>query len=422
MITKKLAAPLINEKILHEAEHCYIATASISESAFDFIKSRLSPKCKIEIVTGLDEPTSPQVLKRIWNHYQDRITLNIYTKNFFHPNVYIFDLPYRKGVAFVGSGNFTLGGLKDNEEIFYKIKDSKEIEALKSWFTGYYEFAEPLTEAIIQEYEWIYPSLKQLEIKSRQEKKQFIELTAGGFHWDGIKFKNQFFKKEDYLVLKTSKAFFNTPEIQAERIVIYDKFLTLHESIKPAISNLRVLRDYEIDFVMSSLDPLQHYNHRICALWIAYGENVKAQNGYSISESSGVNSMRFQVVLKPKEFGIWLLPGRNDRQYVNEQLNDVVYRNAFFKLLTTLRIESNGNDHWLYVAGEKRTIENFQNEDAFGDFLKSDPGLHFDFIIGKTYMPGAPEINADTITATITKEFEKLTLLYELMRRKKENV
>ena len=143
MIVKKLAAPLINEKLLQQAEHCYVASASISEVGFDFIRSRISPKCKMDMVTGMDLPTSPHVLRRIWRNYQGRITLNVYTRNVFHSNVYIFDLPFRKSVAFIGSGDFTLEGIKDREELFYKITDAKQIEELKSWFTGYFEFAEP---------------------------------------------------------------------------------------------------------------------------------------------------------------------------------------------------------------------------------------------------------------------------------------
>src|SRR5687767_11889371 len=121
MLIKKLAVPLINEKLLSQAEHCYIATAAISQSAFDFIRSRLSPKCKVDIVTGLTGSTNPEVLKRIIDHYLDRISVKIYTQNEFHANVYILDLPFRKGVAFIGSGHLSMGGIKDHEHIFYKI-------------------------------------------------------------------------------------------------------------------------------------------------------------------------------------------------------------------------------------------------------------------------------------------------------------
>jgi hypothetical protein len=130
----------------------------------------------------------------------------------------------------VGSGHFTLDGIKDGEELFYKITDAKEIENLKSWFIGYYEFAEPLSEELIREYEYLYPTWKQRDILSRQEKKQFIALTTAGFSWDHIKFKLQYFKKEDYLALSSSKAHLTNPEIQAEREIVKNKLLQLQSN------------------------------------------------------------------------------------------------------------------------------------------------------------------------------------------------
>src|SRR5690349_8608450 len=100
MITKKLAGPLINEKILSQAQHCYIATSAITDAGFDFIRSRIPTNCKMSIVTSLDGTTSPYALQRILRHYQGRITLNIFTRNVLHANLYVFDLPYRKSIAF----------------------------------------------------------------------------------------------------------------------------------------------------------------------------------------------------------------------------------------------------------------------------------------------------------------------------------
>ncbi|HPW63535.1 MAG TPA: hypothetical protein PLJ13_14655, partial [Cyclobacteriaceae bacterium] len=254
MLIKKLAVPFINDKLLQQVEHCYIATAAISEAGFDFIRSRIPTKTKMEIVTGLDVPTSPEVLRRIWRNYQGRITLNIYTRNFFHANVYIFDLPFRKAVAFVGSGHFTLDGIKDGEELFYKITDTKEIENLKSWFIGYYEFGEPLSEELIQEYEYLYPTLKQRDILSRQEKKQFISLTTAGFSWDQIKFKLQYFKKEDYLALSSSKARLTNPEILTERENVKNKLIQLHALIKDHVHRLKLKEDHDSNQIVSSLN------------------------------------------------------------------------------------------------------------------------------------------------------------------------
>ncbi len=106
MIIKKLAVPLINEKILPQVEHCYIATAAMSEEGFDFIRSRIPTKTKMDIVTGIQGLTSREVLHRIWRNYQGRITLNIYTKNVFHANVYIFDMPFRKTIGSPATLNF----------------------------------------------------------------------------------------------------------------------------------------------------------------------------------------------------------------------------------------------------------------------------------------------------------------------------
>ena len=153
MIIKKLAAPLINDKLLQQAEHCYIATAEFSEEGFDFIRSRIPTKTKMDLVTGMNGKTPLELLKRISKNYQGRINLNFYSRNVLHANVYVFDLPYRKSIAFVGSGACTLGGLKEHEEIFYKITDAKEIETVMSWFTSYFEFSEPLTEKLMEEYE-----------------------------------------------------------------------------------------------------------------------------------------------------------------------------------------------------------------------------------------------------------------------------
>ncbi|MEO7989631.1 MAG: phospholipase D-like domain-containing protein [Chryseolinea sp.] len=415
MIVKKMAVPLINDKLLLQAEHCYIATAAISEAGFDFIRSRIPPKCKMEIVTGLDALTSPQVLRRIWRNYQDRISLNIFTRNFFHANVYIFDLPYRKTVAFVGSGNFTLEGIKDSEEIFYKVTDSKEIEALKSWFTGYYEFSEPITETIIQEYELLFPLLKQRDIASRKEKKQLIELTTAGFNWDAIKFKNQFFKKEDYLVFANSKAILNTSEIQTERAVVQAKLLQLHESIKDHVQKLKLFADGDPNNIVSSLDSEHHADLRLSSMWITYGrKDAELNQYYPLAKRS--NFINLQIIIRQKDLGIWLMAGKprsskEDREFFKQQMIDEEYRNTFFKLLIGL-----GVGYWIEIAGDKINVETFQTADSLWEFTKSDDWMYYDFIIGRTYSPGEFDLSTDTITLTVTKDFDKLVLLYQHMK------
>ena len=414
MIIKKLAVPFINEKLLQQVEHCYIATAAISETGFDFIRTRIPTKTKMEIVTGLEMPTSPAVLQRIWRNYQGRITLNIYTRNDFHANVYIFDLPYRKSVAFVGSGHFTLEGLKDGEELFYKITDAKEIENLKSWFIGYYEFAQPLTEELIAEYEWRYPVMKHRDYVSQLEKQQFLALTTAGFSWDQIKLKQQYFKKEDYLAFSSNKAHFTTPELNAERVKVQNKFVALHEMIK---GDLRKLKLYvsDGDSIVSSADPIHHTDSRLLSMWLAYGRSTAELKKYG-EATTLADLMHVQIMLHQKDMGIYLVPGNRrkgkvDREYFKSSMNDVSYRKQMFDLLSAL-----GAGYWIEVACERKNTDTFPTEETLWEFTKADQWIHFDFIIGRNYIPDAVEISNENIAPSVVNELDKLSLVYRHMK------
>ncbi len=415
MITKKLAVPFINEKLLQQVEHCYIATAAISEAGFDFIRTRIPTKTKMEIVTGLEMPTSPAVLQRIWRNYQGRITLNIYTRNDFHANVYIFDLPYRKSVAFVGSGHLTLEGLKDSEELFYKISDPKEIENLKSWFIGYYEFAQPLTETLIAEYELRYPVMKQRQHASRLEKKQFLALTAAGFSWDHIKFKQQYFKKEDYLAFSSSKAHFTTPELYAERVSVQNKFIALHELIKNDLQKLGFYATSDPDSIVSNCDPALHADGQLRSMWLVYGHSTAALKNHDEVKTLA-DQMHVQIMLSQTDVGIYFVAGtprkgKVDREYFKRRMNDVEYRKQTFMLLSGL-----GTGYWIEVACERKNIDIFPAEDALWEFTKADQWLYYDFIIGKNYTPDAVEISHENIAASIVKELDKLSFLVRHMQ------
>jgi hypothetical protein len=415
MIIKKLAVPFINEKLLQQAEHCYIATAAISEAGFDFIRTRIPTKTKMEIITGLEMPTSPAVLQRIWRNYQGRITMNIYTRNDFHANVYIFDLPYRKSVAFVGSGHFTLEGIKDSEELFYKISDAKEIENLKSWFIGYYEFAQPLTETLIAEYEWRYPAMKQRDHTSRLEKKQFLALTTAGFNWDQIKFKQQYFKKEDYLTFSSSNAPFSTPELNLGRETVQNKFIVLHDLIKNDLRKLGLHEASDPESIVSSLDPAHHPDNQLRSMWLLYGRSKMELKKYDEATTLD-DTIHVQIMLNQKDISISLVAGtprkgKVDREYFKNSMNDVAYRTQTFKLLSGL-----GASYWIEVACERKNIDTFPTEDALWEFTKADQWMYFDFIIGRNYSPGAPEMSNENIAPSILRELDKLSLVFRHMK------
>lgn len=412
MIIKKLAVPFINNKLLQEVQHCYIATSAISEAGFDFIRSRIPTKTRMDIVTSLDAPTSPEVLKRIWRNYQGRITLNIYTRNVLNANVYIFDLPFRKSVAFVGSGACTSGGIKDHEELFWKVTDLKDIENLKSWFTGYFEFAEPLTETLINEYADIYPLLNQREIISREEKQQFISLTTAGFNWDQIRFRNQFFKKEDYLTLSSAKAQLATSEVASGRDALREKLLDLLESLEKGFSALGL--SVRSDHPVSSTDPEDHVDYKVQSMWMSFSRRAK---GISASDAVGADAgMHLRIIVRQRELGLLLLAGaprrgQRDREYIKDRMTDPEYVKGFLQLLLALpeayRIE---------VAGERRSASNFQNDDMLSEFVRRDDWRYYSFTIGRSYAPGDKEISTENISDTLTGEAKRLLLLYDYLK------
>ncbi|MEO5602123.1 MAG: hypothetical protein ABIR06_14485 [Cyclobacteriaceae bacterium] len=428
MIIKKLAVPLINEKLLHQALHCYIATSGISEQGFDFIITRLSPSCRVEIVTGLQIPTEPKVLRRILKQFTDRVRLKIFSKNFFQPNVYIFDLPYRKAVAFLGSGNLTLGGLKDYEEIFCKISDAKEIEALKSWFTGYYEFCEPLSDKLINEFEWVFPSMKQREIASSEEVREVLGLTTGAFDWESIRFKTQYFQKDDFLIFSNEKASLNTPEIIAARMIVQQKLLNLHTSIKQHLSVLKLYEGSERGTMVSSMDTADHQDKKVRSMWIAYGRSQQELALYS-ANACVQDFMSMVITIRQKEVGLWLIPGNEnagwkDRDHFYRMMHEPEYRKTFFQLLQRLNLDENNKEnarkpYWIQIAGEKRPVHSFPDENALLDFTRYDDWKLYRFIIGRNYSPGDPEINSENISVTIEGEFGKLNLVYRHLLHQK---
>lgn len=405
MIIKKLAVPFINDKLLQQVEHVTIATAALSEAGFDFIRSRIPTKTKMEIVTGLDVPTAPEVLRRIWRNYQGRISLNIYTRNVFHANVYIFDLPYRKAVAFIGSGHCTLEGIKDSEELFYKITDAKEIENLKSWFVGYYEFGEPLNENFITAYEKLYPRLKQRDFNSKQDKKEIFTLNTAGFHWDQLKLKHHFFQKEDYQVLDPANARLTSPNVHDARVVLQNKLLQLHELIRGHVQRLQLVAD--ASNLVSSVQVVDHHDQQVRSMWFTY----------SVSGTVATEGMQLQFIVRSATAGVSLVIGnpnsvQRDREYFKLKMNDVEYRKQFFSLLKVF-----DPGYTMVVACESKPLDSFANEDAVWEFTRADQWQDYAFYLEKKFTPAAAEISKDNIAATLKHAFDKLVLIARHMKQ-----
>jgi hypothetical protein len=390
MLIRKPAVPLINEKLLSQAVHCYIVTAGISDAGFEFVRSRIPPKCKIDLITGLDNPSSPQVLHKVLRHYQERITVKIYTRNVLHANMLMIELPYRKSVAFVGSGTLSLEGLKDYEELFWKVSDPKEIESLLSWFTGYYEFGSPLTEELIQEYEAVYPEIRRREIMSREEKD--VALSAAGIRWDVIRFGTQLFTKEDFHVLSPVNWSVSNEQLRNGRNVVLDKLRALRDSLTPSLATHKLFPIHEGAGGLSIAEIHDHEDHRIKELCIGFSSNP---NGIV------ADGVRMEAGLAITHFFVRIRKSVRDPEVTVPDLAGEVRAELFSA------VSKAGSGHYFSLAGVRRPAESFSQANALWDFTQADRTFS-DLLFEKRWTPGDLALAAVNIDATVISAFKNL--------------
>ena len=386
MITRKLAVPLINEKVLQQAEHCYLVTSSVSDAAFDFVRSRISPKCKIDLVTGLDHPVSPNVLRRILNNYAERISVRIYTRSAVNANMYMFDLPFRKTVAYIGSGGLTMEGLKDQEEIFWKVTNPKEIESLLSWFTGFYEFGIPLSAQVVDYYEPVYYAMRNRDVSSLREKESAI--ASASVNWDAINFRNQFFKRKDYESLKKT---------DNDVSKVHEKLRQLQDEVKLEMERNGLFPVREILADAAVPGDESHLPHTV---WISFSRSASGFNPGFMRIDIGLTSSWFFIRLH--------ISGgegaKKDRSKLIDHLMRDSSRQRWFSALSALK-----RGYALEVAGKRKPVETFASDIILLDWLKNDDMHLYPVILERRFMPGDTAIRLDTIMLTIPEEVLRIS-------------
>lgn len=394
MLVRKLAVPLINDKILQQAEHCYIATAEITEAGFEFIRSRIPPKCRIDLVTGLDGVTSPRVLQKIQNHYEGRINLRIFSRNVLHANVYVFELPFRKAIAFTGSGSLSLEGLKESEEVFWKLSDPKEIESLLSWFTGFYEFGLPLTENIIGQYEKIYPELRFQQGLARIRKRAALSLA--GFSLEAVKFRTQYFKKEHYAALVSAGASETTVEAIDE---IQKAVVGLAHSISDESGRIGL---YQINDLAGGL--IRREVGGLNSVLVSFGKNPSGFNPGLVTIQIGICathvSVRLVINMDPEHL--------QDRLKLRDRLQEPDVRKNLHQLLNAL-----GTGYFMEMGGNRKSTD-FKQEALLAEYLQQDPEMLLPIVVERVYNPGDSAINSDVIGKTILRDLKALKSVAEI--------
>lgn len=155
-----------------QAQECYIAVALTTQHGLNLL-SKFDKNCTLKIVTGINLPTPLEVLKELKERYKNKA--RIFREVFFHPKVYLFKLKDNTYRAYVGSANFTQGGLTDNIEFSISTTNQIQCRAIKQWFDEIFNKSIVITEDFLRSYESY--SLKCSKRKREQEE-DFAEVQS----------------------------------------------------------------------------------------------------------------------------------------------------------------------------------------------------------------------------------------------------
>jgi HKD family nuclease len=155
--------------LLKTADEIWVAVALLNSDGLNFIQSPLKTTCKENYLLGIDLPTEPNALEKLFQQsFHSNRNIKIYSeKEHFHPKVYLIRTG-KKLTAFVGSGNCTNGGLKTNIELSYLITDGKDCIQIKNWFENLYVKGKPLSTKFLKDYRIKYN--KRIERKKENER------------------------------------------------------------------------------------------------------------------------------------------------------------------------------------------------------------------------------------------------------------
>lgn len=422
MLSRKLTIEWFSEdkKILKDAEKVYVATALLSGWAFDFLYRNTPNRKEFKLLIGIHLPSDINALERILElQNEGEIECRIYAESFFHPKLYLFEGANFKR-AFIGSGNFTKGGLHKNIELFHREDDLEHFNDYKTWFEDHFKDGLKLTTERLNLIRSYFEKRIRFENESQEEVQSLSEMMTGKFNLDHLNFEGQFFNKSNHLTFspenRNKEGDETVKELRKEtRQQLYD----LHDLLYPEINSKGwdLHPHYVTDDIVSKPYLSFHRSNELSALWLHYGRSKQEIKRYGKDETPLYFS-RVQVIIHYDDVGVWLRFGkengsRQDRGYFHSKMKNFEYRKEMFGLLKDL-----GPNYWLRIGDDEAFVEEINDVEELWSFTKRD-NLRTDyFIIGKSFSPDDKKLSTDNIVETIITEFKKLYPVYIHMKDK----
>lgn len=412
---------------LNNACELYVAVALMNSYGLDFLEDNISPQCSRKYLVGVNLPTHPDVLLRLFEMggFNDPIFSKIFTlRENYHPKVYIIRGHDRKLTAYVGSANATKGGFKSNVEMGILIHDEQQCNELLYWFDKMFSISGSYDLDYINKYRDVYNRNRLLRSTLRANIDDFLEKN----HSDTPRPLNvptgQFFEQEDFEAFGPT-THYNTDRISvAKRRVVRDKLLKLNDEIH---SKFRL---YGIDNLYTHPKrnnfTSQHFHSRGNnhipkeAIWLHYGKSSSELENYEGFYKHFVNHIRIQVILRnvidEAYIGIWLFVSKinssyYDRSILKKQIVDPNFSKLLFNFVADL-----GGAYWIVIGNQSVLfVSDLQDESHLKEYLLKDD-YSGQFIIGRNYSPDSADLSKENISETVLVEFSKLYKIYDLIR------
>jgi hypothetical protein len=277
---------------------------------------------------------------------------------------------------------------------------------------------------MIQEYEGVFAEMKKREVSSKDEARDVLERSSTNFNLDSIRFKNQFFKKEDYQALGHHSGASNEVETLDGIKNIEQKMLHMHEATKGKLSELKLYELGGKEGVVGRSNA--HEQTRMPAMWLTYGRSKEELKAYP-SGTAHMDFLTIMIIIRQNGIGAWLMArenhGKADREYFQMRMQEPAYREELFELFQNLnpredKKESVRSPYWIKIGADKKPLQLLSSKELLFEFIRYDDWKLNPFVLGRNYSPDDPAIATERIIPTISAEFDKLARVYEHLKHR----
>jgi len=403
-------------KEISRADELWIAAGLISSHGLSYIENL---NAQIHILVGIDLPTPPKVLRELvsWAT-KGKIKFKVYTfeDTFFHPKVYI----WKKGSslnAYVGSGNMTQGGWKNNVELFWHVEKETECRKLIEWFNRNMDMGIAVDESFINDYE--KRVFNPGEDANRKHHSRLLDFKAN-YNID----YDFYFRQEDFDAFTYERAVTDNSVAKEARKIVNRKLLALHYRIFPKLRDrgLDLHHHHKPQNIVSSFAHTARNSKILNGMWLYYGKcssEAASHPAKNDAERSMNNHVRLQLIIREHTVGIWCAVGKGggsriDRNHFYEKMELEENRNRFFELMKDL-----GNEYYLQVAGRRTPyyLKNIGTPQQLNDLAIEDRDNQDQyFIIGMDIAPSDQRLLDSKLEEFIIEEFEKLYPVYAFFK------